>query len=66
MAGRPRLLTPAQEQDLVKWWLSPRTVYEKARELRISTSTLTDYLIRKEQSYERPRRRQCRLGRHER
>lgn len=58
LSCRPKRLTEAQEQDLVQWYYSARTVPEKARELRISEHALYDYIFgrhkpRKETNIER-------------
>jgi hypothetical protein len=42
---RPKKLTEAEEQDLIQWYYSARTVPEKARELRISERAVYDYIF---------------------
>ena len=44
--GRPKSLTPQQEMELIEWWLKPRTVTAKAREMGIAVGTIYHVLER--------------------
>lgn len=44
--GRPKSLTPQQEMELIEWWLKPRTVTDKAREMGIAVGTIYHVLER--------------------
>jgi predicted transcriptional regulator len=41
---KPRALNEQQAADLLRWYLSPRTIAEKAKELGLSERTVRDYV----------------------